>query len=109
MESLIFLNANIDNYIKRQMVYNRNPTIEWISREDAAIITTSLESIKLKKQFDVKEECDVMTSDFPNAFINTDIPKAKKKGSTWGYENYRSSSRTDSENGTIIILTLGCI
>ena len=45
MESLIFLNANIDNYIKRRMVYNRNPTIEWISREDAAIPNASFKSL----------------------------------------------------------------
>ena len=67
-----------DKSIKRRLVYNRKPTYEWLSREDAASPIASLESIMLTTIVDAKESCDVMTSDIPNDFIQTGIPMTEE-------------------------------
>jgi hypothetical protein len=59
------------------MVYNGKPTPEWMSREDSASPTVSLESIMLTTTIDAKDGCDVMSADVPNAFIQTQMPERK--------------------------------
>ena len=56
------------------MVYNGKPTRKWLSHEDSASPTVSLESIFLTSIIDAKEERDVMTADIPNAFIQAHMP-----------------------------------
>ena len=76
-EALMFLTEKRDGTIKGRMVYNGKPTREWLSREDSASPTVSLESIFLTSIIDAKEKRDVMSADIPNAFIQTDMPDPK--------------------------------
>ena len=59
------------------MVYNGKPTRQWISRDDAASPTVSLNSIMVLAAIDAKENRDVMTADVPNAFVQTQMPQTK--------------------------------
>jgi hypothetical protein len=59
------------------MVYNGNPTREWLSREESVSPTAALESIMLTAAIDAHEECKVMMCDIPNAFIEALMPKVK--------------------------------
>ena len=77
-EALMFLTEKRDKSIKGRCVYNGKPTREWLSREDAASPTASLESIMLTAIIDAKEKRDVMTADIPNAFIQAKMPEPKK-------------------------------
>lgn len=78
MEALMFLTEKRDKTIKGRLVYNGKPTREWLSREDSASPTASLESIFLTAIIDAKEGHDVMTADVPNAFIQTDMPEGEE-------------------------------
>jgi len=69
MVALMLLTEKRDGTIKGRMVYNGKPTREWLSRENAASPTTSLESLLLAAMIDAHEERDVMTADVPNTFI----------------------------------------
>ena len=73
IEALMFLAEKRDGTIKGRQVYNGKPTREWLSREDSASPTVSLESIFLTAAIDGKENRDVMTVDIPNAFIQTNM------------------------------------
>ena len=68
-EALLFLSEKRDGTIKGRMVYNGKPTREWLSKEDSASPTVSLESLFLTSIIDAKEGRDVMTCDIPNTFI----------------------------------------
>jgi len=70
----MFLTEKRDKSIKGRMVYNGKPTREWLSREDSASPTASLESIMLTAIIDAHEGRDVMSADIPNAFIQTSMP-----------------------------------
>eukprot|EP00980_Cylindrotheca_fusiformis_P010264 scaffold2279_cov88-Cylindrotheca_fusiformis.AAC.1 len=79
MEALMFLTEKRDGTIKGRMVYNGKPaTRDWLSREDAASPTASLESVFLTATIDAHEGRDVMTADVPNAFIQTQMPEQKE-------------------------------
>jgi hypothetical protein len=75
MESLLFLTAKRDGRIKGRLVYNGKPTREWLSKEDAASPTASLEGIMLTAIIDAKEKTDVMSADIPNACMQTQMPE----------------------------------
>ena len=60
------------------MVYNGKPTRKWLSKEESASPTASLESIFLTAVIDAKENRDVMTADIPNTFIQAKLPATKK-------------------------------
>ena len=60
------------------MVYNGKPTREWLSEEDSASPTASLESIFLTAVINTKENHNVMTADIPNEFIQAKLPATKK-------------------------------
>jgi hypothetical protein len=75
VEALMFLTEKQNKTIKGRLVYNGKPTCKWLSREDSASPTASLESIFLTAIIDAKEGCDVMTADVSNAFIQTDMPE----------------------------------
>ena len=55
MEALAFLTEKRDGKIKGRMVYNGKPTREWLSCEESASPTVSLESIMLLAVIDAKE------------------------------------------------------
>ena len=59
------------------MVYNGKPTRDWLSREDSASPTASLEGVLITSVIDAKEQRDVMSADIPNAFIQAEIPNGK--------------------------------
>ena len=71
MEALLFLTEKRDQTIKGRMVYNGKPTREWLLREDSASPIAALESIMLTAVIDAYKECNIMTVDIPNAFIQT--------------------------------------
>jgi hypothetical protein len=73
----MFLGEKQCGTVKGRMVYNGKPTREWLSREDSASPTAVLESIMLTAVIDAHEECDVMTCDIPNAFIQALMPEVK--------------------------------
>ena len=64
-----------DKRIKGRFVYDGSGTRDWISREDAASPTVSMESLVLTSVIDAKEERDEMTADVPNAFIQANMPE----------------------------------
>ena len=72
--ALIFLTEKRDGSIKARKVYNGKPTRQWLSREESASPTASLESLVLLGVIDVRENRDVMCVDIPNAFIQADMP-----------------------------------
>ena len=72
--ALIFLTEKRDGTIKAREVYNGKPTRQWLSREDSASPTASLESLILLAVIDVRELRDIMCVDIPNAFIQADLP-----------------------------------
>jgi hypothetical protein len=73
--ALMFLTEKRDKSVKGRMVYNRKPTREWLSQEDAARPTATLESILITGVIEAKEERDVMTCNIPNTFIQAYLPK----------------------------------
>ena len=50
---------------------------EWLSREESARPTASLEGIFITGVIDAKEDRDIMSADIPNAFIQATLPNAK--------------------------------
>lgn len=75
--AIMFLSEKRDGLCKGRMVYNGKPTRNWISREESASPTASIESVKITCAIDAKEGRDVMSADVPNAFIQTEMPKEK--------------------------------
>jgi len=63
---------------KAQMVKNGKGTREWVSKDDAANPTEYVASIIITGVIDTMEDCEVMTSDVPNALIQANMPKVKK-------------------------------
>ena len=78
MKALMFLTEKRTGEVKGRMVYNGKPTREWMDREDSASPTAALESIFLLSLIDAKEKRDVMTTDIPNAFVQTEMPEVKE-------------------------------
>jgi hypothetical protein len=52
--ALMFLTEKRDKSVKGRMVYNRKPTKEWLSQEDAASPTAALESILITGVIEAK-------------------------------------------------------
>ena len=63
-----------EDEVKSRLVYNGKETRKWLSREETASPTVSLESINLTFAIDAHEERDVMIADVPNAFVQTCMP-----------------------------------
>ena len=64
--ALMFLTEKRDKSVKGQMVYNRKPTREWLTREHSASPTAALESIMLTAVIDAHEGQDIMCADILN-------------------------------------------
>ena len=63
--------------VKGRLVFRGDGTREWLTREDTASPTASLEGIELTITVDAYERRDVMSMDVPNAFIQTFMPEPK--------------------------------
>ena len=77
MEALMFLTEKPDGTIKGRLVYNGKPTREWMSKEDTASPTASIEAVFITGVIDAKEGRDTMSCDVPNAFVQVDMPDPK--------------------------------
>ena len=64
--------------MKGRLVYDGSKTRDWVSQEEAASPTVSMESISLTTVIDPKEKRDIMTANIPNAFIQAHMPKIEK-------------------------------
>ena len=76
-EVLLLLTEKRDESVKGRGCYNGAPTRAWIGKEDTSSPTVFTESIHLLAAIDAWERRDNMTSDVPNAFVQTDLPKAE--------------------------------
>ena len=63
---------------KRQNRFDGRKTSEWITKEDSASPTATLEGILFTLTIDAHENRDVMSADVPNAFIQTEMPEIKQ-------------------------------
>eukprot|EP00978_Attheya_sp_CCMP212_P028345 scaffold97713_cov22-Attheya_sp.AAC.1 len=79
MESLIFLVEKRDGTVKARTCANGSTQREYIEREDAASPTASTDSIIITSVIDAKQNRDVMISDVPNAFVQTEIDQSGEK------------------------------
>ena len=77
MEALMFLTEKKSKEVKDRLVYNGNPTRNWITQEDKSSPTAHTESILLTAGVDAMEARDVMSSDIPNAFIQVHVPESR--------------------------------
>ena len=73
--ALTYLTEKQSRDIKGRTVYNGKPMREWLSKQDSASPTVSMESLMITATIDTKENRDIMTADVPNAFIQTKLPK----------------------------------
>ena len=65
--------------IKGRMVFDGRKTREWITKEDSASPTATLEGILLTLTTNAHESRDVTSADVPNAFIQTEMPEVKQE------------------------------
>src|SRR5210317_806957 len=70
-DAMMLLAEKNTGEIKGRCVYKGNGTREWLSREDTSSPTASLEAIMTTCVIDAHEGRDVMSTDLPNAFIQT--------------------------------------
>ena len=64
--------------IKGRMVFDGRKTRKWITKEDSASPTATLEGILWTLTIDAYDNRDVMSADVPNAFIQTEMPELRK-------------------------------
>ena len=76
-EGMMLLTEKTSGDVKGRYVYNGKPTREWHNKEDSASPTASTESVFLTSIIEAKERRDNMTTDVPNAFVQTPMPKPK--------------------------------
>ena len=76
--TLAYLTEKRDETYKGRTIYNGKPTWEWLSKENSASPTASLEAILLTVIIDTGKERDITTIDIPNTFIQT--PMEIKEG-----------------------------
>ena len=75
---MLLAEKDITKEVKGRLVFRGDGTREWLSREDTASPTASLEGIELTLTVDAYEQRDMMSMDVPNAFIQTFMPEPKK-------------------------------
>ena len=76
-QAMMLLTEKRDGTKKGRAVFDGRATREWLSKEDSASPTATLEGIMLTVTIDAHEGRDVMTADVPNAFIQTSMPEVK--------------------------------
>jgi hypothetical protein len=80
MESLIFIVEKKDGMIKARTCTNSNTQQDYIDRDQAASPTAATDTIIITGVIDAKQRRDVMASDVPNAFVQTQAPKLNTDG-----------------------------
>ncbi len=75
MESLIFLAEKRDGTAKARTCANGSTQRAYTPKEEAASPTVMLESIFITGVIEAKQGRDNMTSDIPNAFVQTEVPR----------------------------------
>ena len=75
LNGIMLVTEKREKSVKGRLVYDRSKTRDWVSWEEAASPTVSLESLFLTSVIDAKENRDVMTCDIPNAFIQAHMPR----------------------------------
>ena len=75
---MMLLTGKRGGKVKGRMVFDGRRTREWITNEDSASPTATLEGIMLTLTIDAHENRDVMSADVPNAFIQTAMPEVKE-------------------------------
>ena len=75
--AMMLLTEKRDGTKKGRAVFDGRATREWLTKEDSASPTATLEGIMLTITIDAYEGRDVMTADVPNAFFQTDMPEVK--------------------------------
>ena len=73
MDSLIFLVEKRDKTVKARTCANGRAQRAYMRKEDTTSPTVLTESILLTSVIDAREGRDVMTTDIPNAFVQTDV------------------------------------
>mmetsp|Transcript_11837 Transcript_11837/g.17121 ORF Transcript_11837/g.17121 Transcript_11837/m.17121 type:complete len:448 (-) Transcript_11837:440-1783(-) len=76
LDSLIFLTEKRDRKIKACTCANGSTQRPYTLKEESTSPTTMTESLLLTSVIDAEENCDVMTLDIPNAFVQTQMPEA---------------------------------
>ena len=71
--ALTHLTEKQDESIKGRTVHNGKPTREWLSREESASLTASIEGTFLTALTDAWEQHDAMSSDTPNTFMQAKL------------------------------------
>jgi hypothetical protein len=79
LDSLIFLTEKKDGRVKARTCANGSTQRVYTPRDEATSPTVLTESVLLTATVDAYEKRDVMTSDIPNAFIQTDFEGESKK------------------------------
>ena len=75
--ALAYLTQKKSGEIKGRTIYNGSKTREWLSKEDLASPTASLQSLLVTMVIDAYEGRDTMATDVPNAFIQAKMPEVK--------------------------------
>ena len=71
LETIVFMEEKRDGRIKTRACANRKKQRIWTDKNNTSSPTVSTEAVLLTAVIDAKEGRDVMTSDIPNAFIQT--------------------------------------
>ena len=80
MESLIFIVEKRDGSMKARTCANGSTQRAYIDRDQAASPTAASDAIVITGVVDAKQKRDVMTSDVPNVFVQTNVPSQKDTG-----------------------------
>ena len=78
-DAMMLLTEKSRGEVKGRCVYKGNGTRDWLSKDDTASPTASLEGIMNTCVIDAYEGRDVMSADVPNAFIQTWMPETKQE------------------------------
>ena len=74
-EGLMLLTRKRSGSVKGRLAYNGKATRDWISKENTSSPTVGTDIIMMTCAVDTFERRDVMMSDVPNTFIQTDAPE----------------------------------
>ena len=77
-DAMMLLSQKKTGEKKGRLVFNGAGTRGFITKEEAASPTVTMESIQITSVIDAIERRDKMTSDVPNAFIQAYVPETKK-------------------------------
>ena len=95
--------------IKVRMVFDGRKTREWITKEDSASPTATLEGILLMLTIDAHENRDVMSADVPNACYSDTNARSQRGRRKSDDENHRSVRGYANSIGSTIIWASRCI